>query len=337
MGEVFARRYELLDPIAEGGMGAVWRVRDQQDGGVKAAKLLRHSDAGTLLRFMREQATRIHHPHVVTPLSWVGEDDTVLFTMPLVRGGSVANLVGDWGALPPIWVATIVDQALSALEAVHTNGVVHRDVKPANLLLEPTGRERPHVRLSDFGIATSLDQPRLTSGASAVGTPGYMAPEQRTGADPDPRQDLYALATVGLEMLVGQAPPFPDDLHPTALVGLLVEARNPDPTRRPASATAFRAALADAVPDLAAGTWDPAGVEVLDQYATHEAPPAPAISTRPTIVLEPAPPVPAAPPPPAPTAPTASSSEAPSMRAIIALGTTGIVLIVVAVLLLLLG
>lgn len=98
MGEIFARRYELLDPIADGGMGSVWRVRDHQDGDIKAAKLLRQRDASSLLRFMREQSTRIHHPHVVTPLSWVGEDDAVLFTMPLVHRGVESLRVAPWRA-----------------------------------------------------------------------------------------------------------------------------------------------------------------------------------------------------------------------------------------------
>jgi len=279
MGEVFARRYELLEPIAEGGMGSVWMVRDHQDGTVCAAKLLRHSDAGSLLRFMREQSTRIHHAHVVTPKSWVGEDDTVLFTMPLVRGGSVAALVGDWGALPEAWVRVILDQTLDALSAVHAAGVIHRDVKSANLLLEPSGSAPPHVRLTDFGIAAPLDQPRLTAATTALGTRGYAAPEQLDGADPDPRQDLFALATVGLEMLIGHPPPFTtEELPATPLGGLLAEARNPDPSRRPDSAEAMRSSLRELGAPVA---WDPAGVEVLDQFAPGAPPPSPSLSSSP--------------------------------------------------------
>nr|WP_301539666.1 serine/threonine-protein kinase [Nocardioides sp. zg-DK7169] len=256
----------MLDPIADGAMGSVWIVRDQQDGQVKAAKVLRHSDAASLLRFMREQSTRIHHPHVVTPLSWSGEDDSVLFTMPLVRGGSVATLIGDWGPLPESWVVAVLEQTLSALEAVHDARVVHRDVKPANLLLEPTGPRRPHVRLTDFGIAVPVDQPRMTLSSTTLGTPGYMAPEQLRGAAPDPRQDLYAVGAVGLEMLLGHPPPFePGELPDSPLGALLLAATAPDPDRRPPSASAFlhdlralRAAQAD---------WDPGDVEVLDQFA----------------------------------------------------------------------
>ena len=91
MGEVFAGRYELIDPIASGGMGTVWRVLDRTDGQVKAAKMLHQSDAAMLLRFVREQSLRIDHTHIVTPQSWAGVDDRVLFTMPLVAGGSVSH------------------------------------------------------------------------------------------------------------------------------------------------------------------------------------------------------------------------------------------------------
>jgi len=308
VGEVFAGRYELLSPIAEGGMGAVWRVRDLRAGEVRAAKLVRHSDAGTLLRFVREQSTRIHHPHVVTPLSWVGEDDTVLFTMPLVRGGSVADLVGDWGPLPESWVLAVVDQVLTALEAVHDAGVVHRDVKPANLLLEPTGRGRPHVRLTDFGIAATLGQPRLTTGGAApLGTPGYAAPEQRAGADPDVRQDLWAVATVGLEMLVGHPPPFVTDEAPaTPLGGLFVQARNPDPDRRPASAADFRSWLAPLLPAV----WRPGTVEVLDQFDADVLPGLTVEDGRRTQVLGTPDPGPASQPAP-PVAPSAPATPAP--------------------------
>ncbi|WP_067440388.1 serine/threonine-protein kinase [Nocardioides jensenii] len=263
MGEVFAGRYELLDPIAMGGMGTVWCVLDLNDHQVKAAKILRQSDAASLLRFVREQSMRIDHLHVVTPQSWAGMDDRVLFTMPLVRGGSVAGLIKEYGALPVRWVALLVDQTLHALEAVHGAGIVHRDLKPANLLLEPTGSGRPHLRLTDFGIAAPLDEPRMTRASMVIGSPGYMAPEQWHGADPDFRSDLYSVGRVGLEMLTGERPSADtphveatalrtDDPHRNALLDLLGRATSEDPASRPESAAAMRADLAslnlDALP-----------------------------------------------------------------------------------------
>lgn len=252
MGEVFAGRYELLEPIAEGGMGSVWTVRDLELGQVKAAKLLRQSDAGSVLRFIREQSMRIDHPHVVTPQTWAGADDRVLFTMALVRGGSVATLLGDMGPLPASWVGALLDQTLQALEAVHAAGIVHRDVKPANLLLHPTGTGVPHLLLTDFGVAVPVHEPRLTRTSQVFATPGYTADEQLHGADPDPRQDLYSVGMVGLEMVSGVWPPeareaalrraeAEPELGP--LVRLLTSAASSDPARRPACADDFRRQL----------------------------------------------------------------------------------------------
>jgi serine/threonine protein kinase len=279
-GEVFAGRFELLEPIGAGGMGEVWVVRDQREGRVVAAKLLRQQDAVSLLRFVREQATRIHHPHVVTPLSWAGADDRVLFTMPLLRGGSVATLVGDFGPLPDQWVGVLLAQTLAALGAVHGAGVVHRDVKPGNLLLEATGSGVPHLRLSDFGVAVSRDQPRLTRAFTVVGTPGYLAPEQEQGAEPDPVQDLYAAGVTGLHLLTGTPPPHDLAVLPaTPLADLLTRATDPDPSRRPASAGEFATALRAAMPER---PWHPGDVEVLEHVRAPDPPTAPVAGRPPT-------------------------------------------------------
>ena len=101
----------------------------------------------------------LHHPHVIVPLGWAGEDDRVLFTMPVVAGGSVATLIGDFGALPPLFVSEVIRQLVDALSAVHAARVVHRDLKPSNILLDPTGTGRPYAYLTDFGIAVDLDGP----------------------------------------------------------------------------------------------------------------------------------------------------------------------------------
>jgi len=206
MGEVFAGRYELVDPLAAGGYGTVWRVWDRREQTYRVAKVLKQSDSESLLRFVREAGRRIDNPHVVMPIGWAGEDDRVLIAMPLVRGGSLAALIREYGGLPLDWALEVTDQLLDALGAVHSAGLIHRDVKPANILLEPTPDGYPDVRLGDFGIATPRDEPRLTQLHGVIGTPGYVSPEATAGDDPDPRQDLYAVGAVLVEMLTGQKP-----------------------------------------------------------------------------------------------------------------------------------
>lgn len=207
MGDIFAGRYELVDPLGEGGSGTVWRVWDHKQGRYCAAKVLRQVDATSLLRFIREQSLRLEHQHVLAPTGWAGEDDKVLFTMPMIRGGVVSTLIGDFGPLPPRLVVLLLDQLLTALEVLHREGIVHRDVKPANLLLDATGRGYPNLWLGDFGIAAGVDEPRLTTGPYALGTHGYLAPECLThGWDPDPRADLYSAGMCAVEMITGMKP-----------------------------------------------------------------------------------------------------------------------------------
>ncbi|MCT1607085.1 serine/threonine protein kinase [Nesterenkonia massiliensis] len=207
MGDIFAGRYELVDPLGEGGAGVVWRAWDHQERRYCAAKVLRQTDASSLLRFMREQSLRLSHTHVLAPTGWAGADDKVLFTMPIVRGGSVATLISDFGPLPQALVVLLLDQLLDALDAVHRGGVVHRDVTPANLLLDATGQRLPHLWLGDFGLAAGADAPRLTQGPFTMGTPGYTAPEcLEFGWQPDASADLYSAGVCAVEMLTGLRP-----------------------------------------------------------------------------------------------------------------------------------
>ncbi|MFI1014556.1 protein kinase [Streptomyces sp. NPDC020965] len=346
MGEVFAGRYELIDPIGRGGVGAVWRAWDHRRRRYVAAKVLQQSDAHTLLRFVREQALRIDHPHVLAPASWAADDDKVLFTMDLVSGGSLAHVIGDYGPLPPRYVCTLLDQLLSGLAGVHAEGVVHRDIKPANVLLEATGTGRPHLRLSDFGISMRKGEPRLTETNYVVGTPGYFAPEQMSGAEPDFTADLFAVGLVALYLLQGQKPdsgalvehfihygtPGAPQGMPEPLWQVLAGLLQPDPEARFRTATGARKALASAVEMLPEAGPDDEPVEIFDQLGPlptgfgpdgpertptpgprPSSPPTPPValpdhgSDNPTGTPPPPPPAPAGPPG------TASAGTAPGL------------------------
>ncbi|MEU9955638.1 protein kinase [Streptomyces sp. NPDC050982] len=279
MGEVFAGRYELVDPIGRGGVGAVWRAWDHRRRRYVAAKVLQQSDAHSLLRFVREQALRIDHPHVLAPASWAADDDKVLFTMDLVGGGSLVHLIGDYGPLPPAFVCTLLDQLLAGLAAVHAEGVVHRDIKPANILLEATGTGRPRLRLSDFGISMRLGEPRLTETNYVVGTPGYFAPEQLLGAEPDFPADLFAVGLVALYLLEGAKPdakalvdhftahgtPGAPKGIPEPLWQIVASLLQPDPQARFRTSTGARKALAAARELLPEPGPDDELIEIFDQ------------------------------------------------------------------------
>ncbi|WP_220451225.1 serine/threonine-protein kinase [Nocardioides dongkuii] len=240
-------RYVLGDPVGIGGVGAVWRAWDLREERWVAAKVLRRYDEALLLRFVREQALRVRHPHVLAPHGWAAEDGVAVIVSELVRGGSVADLVRAAGPLPEGLVVALLDQALQALAAVHDRGVVHGDVKPANLLLEPTGTGRPHLRLADFGLASARDGVVFPD-TGPVGTPGFLAPDQARGAPPDPAQDLYALGVTGRLLLAG----------PAAVSTVLDSMTRPEARLRPAAAAALdrlrtlpvrRGAAWPAVPD----------------------------------------------------------------------------------------
>lgn len=258
-----AGRYVLLDQVGAGASGTVWRAWDKRERRYVAAKLLGRDGVVAdplhdplLLRFVREQGLRVRHPHVLSPTGWAAEDDRVVFTMQLVRGGTLEQLLAEHGRLPAAYVAVLLAQLLDALAAVHAAGVVHRDVKPANLLLEPTGDGRPHLLLGDFGVATRpADDLRLTTGPGWVGTDGYVAPEARIGAPPDARHDLYAAGVVATLALTGRRAGPPTGPLAPLLAGLTAE----DPNRRPATAdTALALLRATGLPDHApwtAGQW----------------------------------------------------------------------------------
>jgi serine/threonine protein kinase len=220
-----AGRYVLLEEIGRGASGTVRRARDLRTRQYVAAKVIRGDDPAALLTLVREQAHRIEHPHVLAPLGWAAEDDVALIAMELVRGGSVRDLLARRGLLPEGLVAVLLGQLLDALATVHGRGVVHGDVKPANLLVRDGAR--PHLLLADFGVATSREdavRPVL------AGTPAFLPPERLAGAPPDPSQDVYAAGLVARRALAG----------PSRLLTLCDSMTRPEPDRRPTAEEALR-------------------------------------------------------------------------------------------------
>ena len=207
--------YELIELLGRGGMGEVWRAVDTRKGRTVALKRLPAEMTGEREfedRFRREAqaAVRLNDPHVI-PIHDFGEIEGRLFLdMRLVAGDDLGAVVEKEGALEPARAVSVLEQVASALDAAHDEGLVHRDVKPSNILLTPskgTAAPRDFVYLIDFGIATGAALgTRLTQTGLAIGTAAYMAPERFTdGVDADRRIDVYALGCVLHEMLTGRA------------------------------------------------------------------------------------------------------------------------------------
>jgi serine/threonine protein kinase len=200
-------RYRLLDLLGRGGMGEVWRAHDSTTDRIVALKVLpaQYSDDPMFRqRFRREAhaAARLNSPHVI-PIHDYGEIDGRLFvTMRLVEGRDLQAVLTD-GPLQPGRAVRIIEQVAKALHAAHKVGLVHRDVKPSNVLLD----DDDFAYLIDFGIARATDDTRLTGTGNAIGTFQYMAPERMDGSPDDARADIYALACVLYECLTGE-PPF---------------------------------------------------------------------------------------------------------------------------------
>jgi serine/threonine protein kinase len=206
--------YEIRAQIGRGGMAVVYRALDLRLGRPVALKVLAPElgeDQAFRQRFIRESraAARVDHPHII-PVFEAGESAGVLFiAMRYVSGGDVRTLIEAEGTLSPVRAAEIASQAASALDAAHAHGLVHRDVKPGNILLDQaSGGGRDHVYLSDFGLSKhSLSPSTLTSTGQFMGTLDYVSPEQIQGHPVDGRADQYALACAVVEMLTG-TPPF---------------------------------------------------------------------------------------------------------------------------------
>jgi len=304
-GRTLGGRYTLRRLIAKGGMAEVWEGEDAVLGRAVAVKVLYPHlahDASFSERFRLEAiaAARLAHPNVVATYDTGIDDGLAFIVMELVEGHTLRHELAD-GPLPPALAVDIAAQVADALDYAHGAGVVHRDVKPANILLRPDGQ----AKVADFGIAKAVlgDEPArdLTRTGTIIGTAKYLSPEQVDGRPLDGRSDVYALGVVLYEMLCGQ-PPFTGDTEmaigvqhlsarpasprsvrpdvPPALEAIVMRALEKAPADRFPSATAMRAALLQVSGDAAAG-----GAALAGAVAAPEADDA-----RPLIVRDDTPP-----------------------------------------------
>jgi eukaryotic-like serine/threonine-protein kinase len=202
-----AGRYAISAELGRGGMGVVWRAEDRVLGRPVALKELATPPGATpthLERVLREARTagRLNDPGVVTVYDVVSEHGATFIVMELVVAPTLADVIEREGPLTNDRVAALGLQVLGALESAHAAGIVHRDVKPSNIMVLPGDR----VKLADFGIARAMDDPSLTQTGSVMGSPGYMAPELFAGAGPSPAVDLWSLGATLFHAVEGRAP-----------------------------------------------------------------------------------------------------------------------------------
>lgn len=282
-GVTFGGRYELDSRIAIGGMGEVWEATDHVIGRTVAIKILKDEymgDPGFLERFRAEarHAALVNHEGIASVFDYGEEDGSAFLVMELVPGEALSTILEREGSLSTDKTLDVVAQTAAALQAAHAAGLVHRDIKPGNLLITPDGR----VKITDFGIARIADQVPLTATGQVMGTVQYLSPEQASGHPASPATDTYSLGIVAYESLAGKRPftgesqvaiamaqinEQPAPLPPTVPVpvqNLVMAMIAKKPEDRPASsaavsraATALRrgdlTAAAAAVPAVAAG------------------------------------------------------------------------------------
>ncbi|WP_369022745.1 protein kinase domain-containing protein, partial [Micrococcus luteus] len=295
-GITLGGRYQLTDRIAIGGMGEVWKARDKVLGRITAVKILKEEYTGdpNFLRRFRAEAQHtalLNHPGVANVYDYGEEKGSAYLVMELVPGQPLSSILEKEKVLSPERTLRIIAQTAAALSAAHAQGLVHRDVKPGNLMITPTGR----VKVTDFGIARLADQVPLTATGQVMGTAQYLAPEQATGQQATGSSDLYSLGIIGYEALAGHRPftgesqiaialaqvndtppPLPDTV-PAPVRALIMCMLSKDPRERPSDAAALSDAAdalrrkdtrgaVEAVPALAVfleeqGVTDPSGAE----------------------------------------------------------------------------
>lgn len=264
-GITLGGRYKLTERIAIGGMGEVWKARDQVLGRLVAIKILKEEytgDPGFLQRFRVEarHTALLNHNGIASVFDYGEEESSAYLVMELVPGPPLSTVIERERVLSPDRTLSIISQTAKALAAAHVQGLVHRDVKPGNLLMLPDGR----VKITDFGIARIADQVPLTATGQVMGTAQYLAPEQATGQQATGSSDIYALGVIGYELLAGRRPftgesqiaialaqvndtppPLPENI-PLPVRSLVMSMLAKDPADRPANADAL-AVAADAI------------------------------------------------------------------------------------------
>lgn len=206
-GQVYGERYELVSRIAIGGMGEVWRATDTVIGRTVAIKILKEEylgDPGFRERFRAEarHAALVNHEGIANVFDYGEEEGNAYLVMEMVPGEALSTVLERERVLPPERVLSIVSQTAAALHQAHQAGLVHRDIKPGNLLITPDGT----VKITDFGIARVADQVPLTATGQVMGTVQYLAPEQASGKPASPATDIYSLGIVAYEALAGRRP-----------------------------------------------------------------------------------------------------------------------------------
>ena len=261
-GLLVAGRYRLEEIIATGGMGQVWRATDETLERPVAVKVLRPDtagDVGFLERFRAEarHSAALQHPNIATVHDFGEGAHSAYLVMELIDGKPLSEVIQERAPLAPEEATEILYQAAIALNAAHEAGVVHRDVKPANIVVDEDG----YARLTDFGISRATSEAPLTQTGEILGTPHYLSPEQAMGQPAGPPSDVYALAVVGYELLTGKRPFAGESMVTTALAHVsqpapplpasvpepvrttVMAALAKDPAQRPDGAQSFAEAL----------------------------------------------------------------------------------------------
>ena len=264
-GRVLGGRYTLLTPIAQGGMGEVWKARDRVSGHIVAAKVLRPELAGeelslSRLRLEARNSMSISHPNIANTQDSGEEDGIGWIIMELVDGYPLTDYLRGGSRIEPEYLMPILVQVAMALGAAARAGVAHRDIKPANIIVRPDGM----VKLTDFGISRATGQVNLTAAGMVMGTAQYLPPEQAMGEVATPIGDLYALGVIAYEAAAGRrpftgetqvdiafahvndpVPPLPDFV-PEPLADVILHLLEKDPAKRPESGSAAVREIASA-------------------------------------------------------------------------------------------